>query len=179
MPYGGPGPRYGSRVRVSMPELLWTPAGADADQVLADQVRARHAGTVRIGRLCPRCSSSTHGRPWARAGAVDIPVSVSRAGEYLVSAVAEPGTGMLGVDVEVDDPDRRWPWELMLASGESVADAHDALRLWVAKEAVLKAMGVGFARAMSDVVLAEFDGSLWEAPAPPGYAAAVAVARVD
>lgn len=165
---------YGSMVSLSMPDLRWSPAAADANTVLAEQIRAHYDGTVVLGRLCFRCGSATHGRPWARAGVHDVPVSVSRSSAYLVTAVAELGT-CVGVDVEELVPDADWPLEQMLAPGESADDAGAAARLWVTKEAILKAEGVGLTTPMTEIAVVEFDGTIWECEAPPGYIAAAAL----
>lgn len=155
-----------------MPDLRWSSAAADANAVLVQQVQARHDGPVVVGRLCFRCGSATHGRPWARAGGVEVPVSVSRSGEYLVTAIGEVGADV-GVDLE--QVSRDWPLDQMLAPGESVDGADAAARMWVAKEAILKVEGVGLNRQMTEVAIAEFEGTLWECEAPPGYVAAAAL----
>lgn len=168
------GTHYGSGVTRPMPDLRWSPATADADAVLVEHVGAHHDGLVRVGRLCPRCGSGSHGRPWARAGGVEVPVSLSRSGAHLVTAVGELGTAV-GVDVEQVAPGAGWPLEEMLAPGEAVDSTGAAARLWVAKEAISKVDGVGLARPMSEMAIAGFDGTLWECDAPSGYVAATAL----
>ena len=175
MPYAAGRSGYRSGVPAPMPDLLWSPVDADADEVLAAQVGSRYDGAVATGRLCGRCGSSGHGRPWARAGQVDVPVSLARAGRYLVTVVADPGTRAIGVDVEVVDRD--WPLDVLLAPGEQAADDLAAAALWVAKEAILKADGFGLDRPPSGVVVADFAGELERPVAPAGYLAALALRR--
>lgn len=163
-----------------MLSVRWSAAGADADAVLALQVsdvlRDALGGTpganAVVGRLCGRCGSAEHGRPWARAGRQHVAVSVSRTEEYLLTVVA-PDAVSVGADVEVVD--RNFPLELLLALGESAATAYDAARLWVAKEAILKADGIGLARPMSTLVVAGFTGTLTYLDAPEGCVAALAL----
>ena len=170
MPYAAHRSGYRSGVH-----LLWSPVDADADEVLVAQVGARYDGTVLTGRLCGRCGSGGHGRPWARAGLLDVPVSLARAGAYLVTVVAEPGTRAIGVDVEMLGRD--WPLDVLLAPGERVEDDDAAAALWVAKEAILKADGLGLVRPPSELVVADFDGELTRPDAPAGYLAALALRR--
>lgn len=160
-----------------MPDLRWSPGAAAVDQVLVEHLGDWYPGDITVGRLCPRCASAGHGRPWARCADLDIPVSISRAGEFLVTAVGLPGAAGIGVDVELLDPGRDWPLDLLLAPGESVDSAAAAAGLWVAKEAILKAQGIGLDRPMSELVVADFDGALWEPAGPPGYVVAVALRR--
>lgn len=152
-------------------------ADDDADAIL----RARIAETcgveeaaVRTGRLCPRCGSSAHGRPWARIDAAsDIPVSISRSGAHLVTAVRREGP--VGVDIEsVAAVDRLWSPDLVLHPSERGLDRtpEDRARLWAGKEAVLKALGVGLGRAMPTIALADFD--VEDLPAPPRHVIACA-----
>ncbi|MEU4335725.1 4'-phosphopantetheinyl transferase superfamily protein [Micromonospora lupini] len=86
----------------------------------------------------------------ANAGPVELPVSVSRAGRIVV--VAARAAGPVGVDVEEVRPlpalalARRWfaPAELAWLAGRGEAGrTADFLRLWTAKEAVGKALGLG------------------------------------
>ncbi|MCZ4499089.1 MAG: hypothetical protein JWQ74_1642 [Marmoricola sp.] len=159
--------------------IRWSAATADADAVLTSQLAGLGLGAARTGRLCPRCGASGHGRPWARAGDVEIPVSISRSGPHLVTVVGGTGVTALGVDVEDVQPGPGgWPLDTMLAPGEQLSGGPYAeARLWAAKEAVLKADGTGLDRAMVDVLVAAFDGEVTEVAAPPGYVAALALRR--
>lgn len=150
----------------------------DADAVLRGRVAALLGVTeeqVRIGRSCPRCGSDRHGRPWARAGALEVPVSLTRCGEHLMTAVAPQDA--LGVDLEaVAAVARGWDEELVLHPSERGrrAPRTDGARaaVWAAKEAVLKMLGSGLARPMSEVALADHD--VIAIPAPAGHVAALA-----
>lgn len=153
-------------------------AQEDADDVLRRRVAALHdvpAEAVRVGRACPRCGSSLHGRPWAQIGALEIPVSLSRCGPHLMTAVAPAGA--VGVDLEaIAAVGRGWDEELVLHPQERRRSAPrtDAERaaVWARKEAVLKMLGTGLATAMSAVDLAEHQ--VIDVPAPPGHVAALA-----
>ena len=159
-------------------DLAWHPWTADVAEALASHVRGLlGAGQVETGRLCPECGSAGHGRPWARHPTGPVQVSLSRSHPHLLTAV---GTiGRVGVDVEsVAAVDGRWDPALVLAPGERAAGAEARARLWVRKEAVLKAYGVGLARPMERLVLADFPGEVTDVPAPAGHVAAVALLTV-
>jgi len=134
--------------------LRWSPVTRDADEVLAEQLQVVGFGTPKIGRLCPRCGSSEHGRPWARAGSTDVPVSLSRAGEHMVTIVAGAGVSAVGIDVEV---------------------AGEKAEAWVTKEAIAKAVGLGIGHPGS--APSEFKGDLRLIDTPDGYVAAIALLR--
>lgn len=149
---------------------------------------------VRTGRLCPRCGSSAHGRPWARHPSEPrLFVSLARAGGYAVTAVSL--SAPLGVDVEeVAAVARGWSDEVILAQGEQLGtvgappvgeeggspDAQGRRSLprvraltWAAKEATLKRTGEGLHTPMTRVRLTEV-GGLHELAAPPGLVAVLA-----
>lgn len=157
--------------------VRWWPSG-DADAALAQHVRELFGpGEVTVGRLCPSCGSSSHGRPWARHGTRRIPVSLSRSGPHLVTAVlpapGDPHTEV-GVDVEASCG-AAWLRAEEILHADDTRDTESLTRAWVAKEAVLKAAGVGLARPMTSVRLADHD-VVW-LDAPPGYVAALSVGR--
>ncbi|NAZ17024.1 4'-phosphopantetheinyl transferase superfamily protein [Glutamicibacter soli] len=121
--------------------------------LLARELNAEPLATrgLEITRHCPGCGVADHGQPRHRRRAV----SLSRTREMVMAAVAPAGV-LLGVDVE------RGPAlsakgifpgfdDAVLAPGERAAVAAaarpDALRLalFSAKEALLKAAGVGLA----------------------------------
>ena len=84
----------------------------------------------------------------------------------------------VGVDVEsVASVGMAWPVDGALATGEAPASVLDFARLWVAKEAIVKAQGVGLMRPMDQVRLADFEGRVHELPAPDDLVAAVALLR--
>ena len=102
----------------------------------------------------------------------DVPVSITRAGEHLLTAVA-PEAVAVGIDIEAIDRD--WPLAEMLAPTESAGTGAEMARLWAAKEAILKVYGTGLARPMTEVTVRWFPGVLEYLDAPDGYAVAVAL----
>jgi 4'-phosphopantetheinyl transferase len=157
-------------------DVAWHDVEVGADAALAAHVGARlGAGTVLSGRLCGRCGSAGHGRPWARHEGSAVSVSLARSGPHLVTAMAQ--VGEIGVDVEsVSEVAGRWQPELVLAPGEAADEALEQAWVWAGKEAVLKAYGVGLDRPMTTVDLGDLTDASWErVEAPEGYVAAVAV----
>ncbi|QMU80088.1 4'-phosphopantetheinyl transferase superfamily protein [Streptacidiphilus sp. PB12-B1b] len=162
-----------------------------ASHVLLRRILSRYTGTPpeQLGFTredCP-CCGEPHGRP-ALAGQARAPhFSLSHAGALvLVAVAAEP----VGADVE------EWPAADSVAGlagvlhpaeqAELAAAGHGReafTRLWTRKEAYLKGLGTGLGRAMElDYVGDRQPGpdgwTLADAPARPGYAAAVAL-RAD
>jgi phosphopantetheinyl transferase len=96
-----------------------------------------------IDRHCPRCGAADHGRPTVRGGGIEF--SVSSSGRLAAVAVADRP---VGVDVELARTGVA-PLDAALSPREQDAlvglDGHRRdgalLRLWTAKEAVLKAAG--------------------------------------
>ncbi|WME22177.1 4'-phosphopantetheinyl transferase family protein [Brachybacterium sp. GU-2] len=189
-------PRSGADLRLH-------PVTADADRALAAHVAdvvGVQPDELRVGRHCPACGSSAHGRPWARVvgtadggagtwgradgratagrGAATSPrpvlgVSLSRSGPHLLTAVRLGGG--LGVDLEeIAAVDRGWDPSLVLHPAEAGQDrsAEERARLWAGKEAVLKLLGTGLRTPMPEVRLADHD--LREAEAPEGFVILVA-----
>ena len=68
-------------------------------RALAHDVLREELGVASVGRLCPRCGSAEHGRPYA-VGASSR-VSISYATDLVALAWAD---GPVGVDVEDDGP---------------------------------------------------------------------------
>jgi 4'-phosphopantetheinyl transferase len=159
-------------------DLRWHPVDVGGDVALSRHIGAVLGdGEISTGRLCPRCGSPDHGRPWARHDGHEVHVSLSRAGPHLLTAVslASAGAGAIGVDVEsVADLDAKWDGDLVLAPGEVADESLARARTWVSKEAILKVYGVGLAQPMTELSLAAFDGELVDVPAPDGFVAALA-----
>ena len=157
------------------------------------------APEIEVTRQCPGCGSTGHGKP-AVAG---VSLSLSRS-HGAVMAAAGPDAARVGADIE------RFPDTLFNGFDEYAAspaerselqpgDVPARIRLWVAKEAVLKAAGLGLAVEPSAVHLAPVrtigSGTLSRAEcpghpgvhgvmaaavaAPPGYAAAVSGASTQ
>jgi 4'-phosphopantetheinyl transferase len=150
-------------------DVVWHDVALGAHAALAAHLGT---GTTLSGRLCARCGSSEHGRPWATYDGRDVSVSLARSVPHLVTAVSTEGA--VGVDVEsVAEVAARWQPGLVLAVGESAPDGPEQARVWARKEAVLKAYGVGLDRPMTSLHLA---AESWaDVVAPEGYVAAVAV----
>ena len=137
-------------------------AASGGDAVIRAAV---HAATgidpdeVRVGRRCAGCGSSRHGAPVVSRGRrrLDVAVSMART-DGAVMAVAAVGVPDLGVDLERRgrrlEPGFR---DVVLAPSERAlapAPTGDALlAVWVRKEALLKATGMGLAIAPSLIVL--------------------------
>jgi hypothetical protein len=114
------------------------------ERVRLEAAVLRAVGATSIGRLCPRCGGSDHGRPWARGGDGTTYVSLAYADGLSVAAWST--TGPVGVDVERDD-------------GRDAGDYGD-LPTWTRTEAVLKATGEGLRRDPGDLPEA------WTTPLP-------------
>ncbi len=147
------------------------------------------AAGLGVTRYCIGCGSSQHGKP-----AVDgVSLSLSRS-HGAVMAAAGPAGAPVGADIELV-PDGLFDGfaDFVAAPGERgqlrSKGIPGRLRLWVAKEAVLKAAGLGLAVEPSTVHLTPAGGTLLLAdcpgrpevhgltaspvPAPAGYRAAV------
>lgn len=157
-------------------DVRWHAAGTSAARAIeihaADHLGAPGAprgGDVTSGRLCPRCGSSGHGRPWLRVDGVAHHVSLSRAGPHLVTALSDR---LIGVDVEsVAAVASGWDPTLVLAASEMAGSDAERARVWTRKEAVLKQRGTGLTTPMTDVLLT--DEQWRDLDAPEGYVAAI------
>jgi 4'-phosphopantetheinyl transferase len=151
--------------------VRWHDVVTEADAALRMHVAAEVGvapESVTVGRLCGRCGSPEHGRPWASHG---VHVSLARSGPHLVTAVST--TGPVGVDVEcVENVDRAWR-DLSAAMDlgtPALGTARTAL--WCRIEAALKQDGSGFAVPFDPQDLAR--RAVDAVVAPDGYCAAVA-----
>ena len=104
--------------------VTWVTASSREDALAALGIR-------EVEHLCPRCGSTEHGRPFAD-GVVSL--SLSHAGDLTLAATADR---LVGIDHE---PVGKVLRRNVVAHPSETADA---LRLWVRKEAVLKATGLG------------------------------------
>ena len=164
-------------------------ATEDADGILRCRVALLldvPPGRVRVGRACPHCGSSAHGRPWARldGSGREVPVSISRSGSHLLTAVWPGGRAggrggdgsRIGVDIEsVAAIARGGEPALVLHPSERDAVRTDSERaaMWCRKEAILKALGDGLETPMTAIRAADF--TVHDLPAPLGFRAALAV----
>ena len=120
---------------------------------------------VPISRRCSHCGHESHGRPTVPAAAVAF--SVSHSGTRALVAVV-PAAVALGVDIELVRPRTRLEALARRALGPDELAAWEAsddrlrtfLHAWTAKEAYLKATGVGVTTALRAVPIR-----------PPGWTA--------
>lgn len=153
--------------------VSWHAAGTDGDDALRHHV-AHVVGfdpeAVLVGRLCGRCGSSEHGRPWASH---HVHVSLARAGPHLVTAVSTAAP--VGVDVEevaaVEQASRDVSG--LVEPGGGRRDGADAAQRWCRVEAALKVGGSGLdVRARLGVPAGV---TVFDLDAPDGYRAALAL----
>ena len=121
---------------------------------------------VVVVHECPRCGSDAHGRPrLLPTAAVRHPghVSLARAGD--LSVVALTDVGPVGVDVEAVDA-AGFPGfdDVALHPDEHASSAEDRTRLWVRKEALLKAYGLGLAVDPREVLVDDDGRVTWSSP---------------
>jgi len=154
-------------------------------RVLAGEIGVE-TGSVKVSRMCAHCGDPEHGRPVLVGG--ERSFSVSHSGDRLVVATTEPEL-RVGIDLELV---RDRPRLDALAHRTLDDDAYAAwcavpepdrltafLHAWTAKEAYLKAIGLGIATALRDVAarpvgFAFHDLDLW-----PDAVATVAVDAAD
>lgn len=145
-----------------------------AERMLRGLLRRRYepaagqAGTVRI---CPRCASTSHGRPVLRNYDGPGRPSVSVARTPGVTVVALAGCTSVGVDVERTD--RLVAAEVqavLLHPAELATTPAEVAAAWVRKEALLKACGEGLLVDPASVRLDDSTGAPavvdWPAPYP-------------
>ncbi|WP_106348133.1 4'-phosphopantetheinyl transferase family protein [Antricoccus suffuscus] len=117
--------------------------------------------SICIGKRCATCGSTDHGKPYL-VNAPGQAISIAHAGDWTV--VASYAGPSLGIDLESTDHPMLEPSDLLTVSearrvGELPAvDRSDALRrLWVRKEAVVKATGTGLAVPLASIALEQYD----------------------
>ena len=109
-------------------------------------------GATAVGRLCPRCASSTHGVPWARLADGTNPTLTIAYTDGL-AAVAWSHHGPVGIDVERTGPP---------------VEGYGDRASWTRTEALLKATGEGLARDPRDPDVIP-DLPVQALTLPPGY----------
>ena len=179
-------------------------ADRDGTRALAARALARLLG-ARILGLAPISAGQLQGTvadcascggPHGKPGLGGLGANWSRSGDWIMAAAALPAAGPVGVDIE-RIPDRLFDGfdENCLTAAERGSlpgqDVAARIRLWVAKEALLKACGSGLSIPPAAVRTAPTPGlepgtapgvdpqtlddlSVQEVPAPSGYIAAVA-----
>ncbi|WP_166389765.1 4'-phosphopantetheinyl transferase superfamily protein [Nocardioides ochotonae] len=107
----------------------------------AAQLLGADVAELVLRQECPGCGGTDHGRP-ALAGRPGVGLALSHSGAHVAAAAVH---GRCGVDVE-DLPGERVPDRVLapaerdwLAHGAGRADPGAGLRLWVRKEALVKA----------------------------------------
>jgi phosphopantetheine--protein transferase-like protein len=150
--------------RMLPPDERDAPPGVRVARAAARFVLARQLETdpidVAISRECAHCGHPAHGRPTV-AGNEQVSFSVSHSGAYAVIALAADGA-RVGVDVEeirprsrIDALAARVLDDEEHALWSTVGDEQERLRsflvVWTAKEAYLKALGIGITTRLRDV----------------------------
>jgi 4'-phosphopantetheinyl transferase len=155
---------------------------------------------LQLGVRCRGCGSTDHGKPMLLHPEEDVDFSLSHSGGRVAVAVAR--RALVGVDVEVVEPDRDYSGvathvlspperdELLALPGSDRPFAF--ARYWSRKEAVLKATGFGLTLPPSDLTVSgpkeparvlDWTGGpdrstslyLHDLDPGPGYAASVAL----
>lgn len=136
-----------NRARALLSAVLFRLVAARAlglDPVDAEEVRR-----LEVDRGCSSCAEA-HGKPSVGSG---VHLSVSHAGELVVVAVTR--VAPVGVDVELTSrgahAQAAMGWACATEESAEIADARDALRCWIRKEAIVKATGEGMAARLADI----------------------------
>jgi 4'-phosphopantetheinyl transferase len=161
----------------------------DATDLLLAEASELLGRAAFVEHRCLRCGADDHGRPFL-VGAPQLRVSLARADGLGIVALTE--VGPVGVDLErADAAGFEGFAQAALHPDERARTPQEATRIWVRKEAVLKATGHGLgvdprqvriseARqppAMIDWLAPDHPGEAWlaDVPVADGWAAAVAV----
>jgi len=152
-------------------QLRFLTAWSLARQVLGE-LSGQDPRALVFDRTCTHCGHPTHGKPRLVGGPWQF--SLSHTADRVLLAVAEDCP--VGVDIESADAKVTDVSRLILHPDEPPVTGVKLLRIWVRKEAVLKATGHGLARPMTGFsVLTPPKGMLLrDLPRDDGYVAAVA-----
>ncbi len=150
----------------------------DADRVRYKVTRAalRQLLGDRLGvdAASLQFATARNGRPELAGAASALSFNVSHSGEHALIAVSVGG--LVGVDVEHVDPRLNWQELLDLVCTDSEQRAlrgepvwcqrHAFFRYWTAKEALLKAVGLGIAEGLHAVAVQRLDDGV-QSPVVP------------
>ncbi|MFT3860755.1 4'-phosphopantetheinyl transferase family protein [Micropruina sp.] len=147
---------------------------SDPGHCLALQLASNLVGAdVRqLRHRCSRCRSGEHGVPFADFDQRRIALSISRAPGVIAAAASLDGS--IGIDIERHQAAGFDGFATVALHPDEPAPASsaDATRLWVRKEAVLKALGSGLRIDPRTVRLATSDPPRlleWPDPRPPEH----------
>ena len=160
----------------SAPRLVVAYGTSPAHALLRTEAARFHGvspNQIVVVHACPRCGSDNHGQPrLVPTATVRRPASVSlgRAGDMSVVAITDAGP--VGVDVEIEGAAEFAGFDdVVLHPGERAAAPADRTRVWVRKEALLKAYGLGLVVDPADVRLDDDGLVTWDSPHRPPSAA--------
>ncbi|MDX1621040.1 MAG: hypothetical protein R3320_08620, partial [Nitriliruptorales bacterium] len=122
-------------------------------RALLQRVLTYHGKSGELRRACDHCGARDHGRP-RLAPHDDTPACFDFNLSATDGAVVIACSGGLGIGIDVESLRRSVPEGMgdHLGAGPRT-DPHTQLDIWVAKEAVLKCVGVGLAEPISTVAL--------------------------
>jgi len=129
------------------------------------------ARDLEFDRSCEHCDHPAHGRP--RLAWAGPHFSLSHSGDRVLLATCADRP--VGADVEAVGRDVDRIRRLILHPAEPQVEGLDLLRVWVRKEAALKAIGLGLKRPMTTLDVSATDSGMRvrDIDADHGYVAAV------
>lgn len=144
--------------------------------MLLDLAAGLAGGHPRLVHACPGCGSDSHGRPVVLGSGRPVHVSVARDGSGTLAVVAACLELPVGVDVEAVGA-ASFPGfdEVALHPSEHAEDDTERTRLWVRKEAALKARGTGLATDPRTLCVQRGLPWLVDVDLGPGWTCAVAL----
>ncbi|GAA1397118.1 4'-phosphopantetheinyl transferase family protein [Luteococcus peritonei] len=161
-----------SRTRV----WLRTGPADEAHRMLLQLAGELAGGRPRLVHACPRCGSDAHGRPVLLGTERPARVSLARDRDQEIAVVAVSLTAAVGVDVEATGAaDFPGFAQVALHPSEQADEVAERTRLWVRKEAALKARGTGLALDPRSLAVQQELGWLVDVDLGPGWSCAVAV----
>lgn len=127
---------------------------------------------LAFDRSCEHCGHPAHGRPRLAMGGPSF--NLSHSADRVLLAVCD--TGRVGADVEATGRDITRLAGRVLHPADARVAGTELLRVWVRKEAIVKASGHGLALPMSSIELRRPSNgaTVVDIDADDGYVAAVA-----